>query len=95
MRVPEPFGRCPFDSCPLPAFAVVKAPPGCTIALHGCRYCDFNYVLAVATDTCGNRRLIAQWSYNTDSGLYLLVKEYGPNPPGWIDLTCSALPERK
>ena len=89
---------CPYDGCPLRPFKTVKAPFGYRIALHGCRYCDFNFVVAVAHDegdALEIRREVAQWSVDPASGSYVLVKEYGRNPPGWLELVCSALPERK
>src|SRR4051794_33700027 len=95
MRPADPVANCPFDGCPMRPFKLVKAPPGWTIALHGCRFCNFNRVVAVAGDAGGRRRMVAEWSVDPASGLYILVKEYGHNPPAWLDLTCAALPQRE
>ena len=87
--------NCPLDGCPMRPFATVKAPLGFTISLHGCYFCNFDHVVVTASDAGGKTRLVAQWSYIADSGVYILVKEYGRNSPGWIELTCSALPQRE
>lgn len=84
--------RCPFAGCPMRPFKQVKTGHGWTISLCGCRFCNFNYVVALASDNTGRTRPVAQWSFGTASGLYVLAKEYGTHPPEWIDLTCAALP---
>ena len=86
---------CPYDGCPLRPFEAVKAPLGYTIALYGCRDCNFNYVVAVARDASGHTRPVAQWSLEPTSGLYVLVKEYDRTPPAWLELTRAALPRRE
>jgi len=80
------------DGCPLRPFASRKASHGFTISLFGRRFCNYDRVLAVASDADGNTRLVATWSVDPTSGLYILRQEHGRNPPGWLDLTCSALP---
>ena len=95
MPATEPVAKCPYDACPLRPFRRVQAPPGCTIALHGCRFCNFNFVVAVATDASGDNRLVGQWSVSPTSGQYVIVKEYGPNPPAWLDIVRAALPNRE
>ncbi|HJZ57648.1 MAG TPA: hypothetical protein VKE74_21960 [Gemmataceae bacterium] len=86
--------NCPSDSCPLRPFAAVRAGLGCTIRLHGCRYCNFNHVVAIAEEPGGKLRPVAQWSYSQEAGMYLLAAEHGPNPPGWLDAIANALPQR-
>ncbi len=95
MRPRESLPNCPYDGCPLKPFARMKAPRGCTIALHGCRFCNFNFVVAVATDASRGNRLVGQWSVSPTSGQYVIVKEYGPNPPAWLDIVRAALPNRE
>jgi hypothetical protein len=94
MRAANAVASCPNDGCPLVPFAAVKAPLGYTIALHGCRYCNFDHVVAVATDATGRTRPVARWSYDADARLYVLV-EYGRSPPRWLELTCSAIPQKQ
>ena len=65
-----------------------------TIRLLGCRYCNFNIVVAVAEDPTGRTRPVAQWGYAPDAGMYFLAAEHGPNPPGWLDAVTVALPVR-
>ena len=86
---------CPNDGCALQPFKTVKAPPGYTLALHGCRFCNFDHIIAVATDASGDVRPVARWAIDSESGLYVLVEEYGRTPPTWLELTCAALPQRK
>jgi hypothetical protein len=74
---------------------VRKASHGWKISLHGCWFCNFDHVRAVASDESGRVRPVADWTVDPASGLYVLWKEHGPNPPGWLELTCSALPQRK
>jgi hypothetical protein len=95
MRTYDVMATCPSDGCPLKPFKKVRAPHGYTLALHGCRFCNFDHVVVVAGDSTGRTRLVAQWSIDSASGVYILAKEYGPNPPTWLELTCSALPQRK
>jgi hypothetical protein len=85
--------KCPFDACPMKPFARVKVSLGYTVALHGCRFCNFNHVIAIASDENGSTRMVAQWSFDVGSGLYVLAKEYGTNPPDWLEFTCAALPQ--
>ena len=87
--------KCSNDGCPMRPFVVFKASHGWAIALHGCRFCDFDHVFAVASDATDRARRVAQWAIDPASGRYVLRKEHGPNPPGWLELTCSALPQRK
>jgi hypothetical protein len=75
-------------------FRQVKAPPGCTIALHGCRYCNFDCVFAIASDATGANRVVGRWGVSPTSGQYVLTEECGPNPPAWLDLIRAALPPR-
>lgn len=93
MKSSAAVASCPFDGCPLRPFASVPA-PGYTIALHGCRFCDFNCVVAVATDPTGKVRPVAQWARDADSGIYVLTKEFDRPPPAWLQLACAALPQR-
>lgn len=86
--------NCPYDTCPMTPFAKVKATHGFTIALHGCRYCNFNLVIAVASDANGKERRVAQWHPSSELQLYILDREYGHNP-SWFALACSALPTHK
>jgi hypothetical protein len=86
--------KCPNDGCRMGPFRRVKAPPGCPIALHGCRFCDFDRVVARATDGSGNGRFVAAWRRDPAGGVYVLESEHGRNPPGWLELTCAALPQR-
>ena len=53
---------CPSEGCRLLPFAVAKATMGYTIRLLGCRYCNYDLVVAVAEDAEGNVLLVAQWN---------------------------------
>src|SRR5688572_27105385 len=86
---------CPSDGCPLRAFDTVKAPLGFVIELHGCRYCNFNYVVAVARDASGHTRPVGQWSVDPAGGRYVLAREYSRTPPGWLELVCAALSQHQ
>ena len=86
---------CPNDACPLTVCAKVGATFGWTIRLYGCVYCDFDRVYALAHDAEGNTRAVAGWRYDREAGLYVLTSESPNNPPGWLELTCAALPQRK
>ncbi|MCI0700751.1 MAG: hypothetical protein L0241_06695 [Planctomycetia bacterium] len=37
-------------------------------------------------------RFVASWKYNQEAGLYILGTKTPETPPGWLELTCSALP---
>src|SRR5688572_4825759 len=82
---------CPSDGCPLRPFVEVRVSLGYTIRLHGCRFCNFNYVVGVASDPTGKTRPVGQWAYKKDTGEYILVQESGRNPPGWLDAAAAAL----
>jgi hypothetical protein len=87
--------KCPYDACPMARFGESKVSYGYTISLYGCVYCDFNFVVAAATDANDNTRLVAQWSLDSTSGLYVLRKVCEHNPPSWVELACSALPKNR
>ena len=44
---------CPSDGCPLKPFKFVKAPLGYTLALHGCRFCNFDHVVVMGSMAVG------------------------------------------
>jgi hypothetical protein len=95
MRASESIAKCPNDARPMVPFARRKAGQGWTIALLGCAYCNHDHVIAVASDESGNSRFVGWWHRDPVSGEYILTREDENNPPGWLELTCSALPQRR